>query len=155
MLAPYVKQGMRVMDVGCGLGFFSIGMAALVGAKGRVFSIDLQAKMLEITEKRAQRAGLDQRLELHRCTPDNLGIQEKVDFILTFYMVHEVNDQNDFFDQLLSNLSPGGKVLIAEPKFHVSAEDFEKTLKVAQSTGLKICGQPPIRFSHAALLEPD
>jgi hypothetical protein len=70
-------------------------------------------------------------------------------------MVHEVNDQNDFFDQLLSNLSPGGKVLIAEPKFHVSAEDFEKTVKVARSAGLKICGQPPIRFSHAALLEPD
>jgi len=155
MLAPYVKQGMRVMDVGCGMGFFSIGMAGLVGAKGRVFSIDLQAKMLEITEKRAKRAGVDQRLELHQCTPDNLGIQEKVDFILTFYMVHEVNDQSDFFGQLLSNLSPGGKVLIAEPKFHVSAEDFEKTLKIARSAGLQICGQPSIRFSLAVLLESD
>jgi hypothetical protein len=82
-----------------------------------------------------------------------LGIDEKVDFILTFYMVHEVKDQPDFFNQLLSNLNPGGKILIAEPKFHVSAEKFQKTLKIAQSAGLKTCAQPPIRFSLAAVLE--
>ncbi len=155
MLKPYVKPGMRVMDVGCGMGFFSIAMAGLVGDEGRVFSVDLQSKMLEVTHKRARRAGVGQRLELHQCTADYLGIREKVDFILTFYMVHEVRDQSDFFDQLLSNLNPGGNVLIAEPKFHVRAEDFEETLKIARSTGLKICGQPPIRFSYSALLRSD
>lgn len=151
MLALYVKQGMRVMDVGCGMGFFSIGMAGLVGDNGRVFAIELQAKMLEITEKRAKRAGVDQRLELHQCTPDNLGIQEKVDFILAFYMVHEVNDQSDFFDQLLSNLNPDGKILIVEPKFHVAAADFQKTLETAGAAGLQLCERPPIRFSHTAV----
>jgi cyclopropane fatty-acyl-phospholipid synthase-like methyltransferase len=109
--------------------------------------------MLEITEKRARRAGVDRRIFIHRCAPDTLGIDEKVDFILTFYMVHEVKDQPDFFNQLLSNLNPGGKILIAEPKFHVSAEKFQKTLKIAQSAGLKTCAQPPIRFSLAAVLE--
>jgi ubiquinone/menaquinone biosynthesis C-methylase UbiE len=153
MLAPYVKEGMRAMDVGCGMGFFSIGMAKLVGDHGKVFSVDLQSKMLEITEKRARRAGVAQRIFIHRCAPDTLGIDEKVDFILTFYMVHEVRDQLDFFNQLLSNLNPGGKILIAEPKFHVSAEEFQKTLKIAQSAGLKTCAQPPIRFSHAVVLE--
>jgi ubiquinone/menaquinone biosynthesis C-methylase UbiE len=153
MLAPYVKEGMRVMDVGCGMGFFSIGMAKLVGDNGKVFSVDLQSKMLEITEKRARRAGVAQRIFIHRCAPGTLGIEEKVDFILTFYMVHEVRDQPDFFNQLLSNLNHGGKILIAEPKFHVSAEEFQKTLKIAQLTGFKICGQPSIRFSLTAVLE--
>jgi ubiquinone/menaquinone biosynthesis C-methylase UbiE len=155
MLAPYVKEGMRVMDVGCGMGFFSIGMAKLVGDHGKVFSVDLQSKMLEITEKRARRAGVGQRIFIHRCAPDALGIDEKVDFILTFYMVHEVKDQPDFFNQLLSKLNSGGKILIAEPKFHVSAEEFQKTLKIAQSAGLKTCAQPPIRFSLTAVLEVD
>jgi ubiquinone/menaquinone biosynthesis C-methylase UbiE len=128
-------------------------MAKLVGDRGKVLSVDLQSKMLEITAKRARRAGVAQRILIHRCAPDTLGIDEKVDFILTFYMVHEVRDQLDFFNQLLSNLNPGGKILIAEPKFHVSAEEFQKTLKIAQSAGLKICAQPPIRFSLAAVLE--
>ena len=153
ILAPYVKKGMRVMDVGCGMGFFSIGMARLIGDKGRVFSVDLQSKMLETTARRARRAGVDQRIELHQCTPDHLGSEEDVDFILAFYMVHEVNDQSDFFRQLQSCLRPDGRILIAEPRFHVSRADFRKTIEIARSQGLQVCEQPSIRFSHAALLE--
>ena len=154
MLAPYVKEGMRVMDVGCGMGFFSIGMAKLIGDKGRVFCVDLQSKMLATTAKRSQRAGVDHRMELHQCKPDNLGINQKVDFILTFYMVHEVNDQNDFFNQLQTCLGPGGKILIAEPKFHVTAADFQKTIEIAHATGLHLLEQPSIRFSHTAVFQP-
>ena len=153
MLGPYVKKGMHVMDVGCGMGFFSIGMAKLIGDEGRVFSIDLQSKMLDTTAKRARRAGVDQRIELRQCTPDDLGIDEEVDFILTFYMVHEVNDQSDFFRQLRSCLRPGGRILIAEPRFHVSRDDFQKTIEIARSLSLQVCEQPSIRFSHTALLE--
>jgi cyclopropane fatty-acyl-phospholipid synthase-like methyltransferase len=38
MLGPYVKPGMTVLDVGCGMGFFSIGMARMVGDEGRVIA---------------------------------------------------------------------------------------------------------------------
>jgi ubiquinone/menaquinone biosynthesis C-methylase UbiE len=153
MLAPYVKEGMRVLDAGCGMGFFSIGMAKLVGDHGRVFSVDLQPKMLQITDKRARRAGLKERIGIHRCTPDTLGIDEKVDFILAFYMVHEVPDQDHFFRQLRSILNPGGKILIAEPRFHVSEKDFLKTIQIAESNRLKVCERPAIRLSLAAVLE--
>jgi len=155
MLGPYIKEGMKVMDLGCGMGFFSIGMAKLVGDEGRVFSVDLQAEMLKVAERRAKRAGVADRIFFHRCGPDRLDIDEKVDFILTFWMVHEVKDHTGFFSQLQSNLNGGGKILTAEPKMHVSAEDFEKTLAIAQSVGLQLCGQPPIRFSRTALLKID
>jgi hypothetical protein len=58
-----------------------------------------------------------------------------------------------FFSELQSNLASGGKILTAEPKMHVSTEGFQKTLKIAQSTGLRLCGQPAIRFSLTALFE--
>lgn len=35
MLRPYVKQGDIVLDVGCGMGFFTLGLAELVGQDGR------------------------------------------------------------------------------------------------------------------------
>jgi ubiquinone/menaquinone biosynthesis C-methylase UbiE len=151
LLAPYLAAGMRAMDVGCGMGYFSIAIAKMVGNRGKVFCVDLQRKMLEITEKRARRAKIDGRMVFCRCEPDYLGITEKVDFILNFWMVHEVNDQKAFFSQLQSNLNSTGKILVVEPKIHVAAADFQHTLKIARSAGLQISEQPVIRFSHAAL----
>lgn len=152
MLGPFIEEGMKVVDVGCGMGFFSIGMARMVGNGGKVYAVDLQQKMLDVTQKRARRAGLAERIWPHRCGPDKLGLSEQFDFILTFWMVHEVRNKRSFFNELRSYLAPGGKILIAEPKMHVSPDAFEKTLETARSAGLQLCGHPPIRFSLTALL---
>src|SRR5450759_4723487 len=48
ILAPYLREGMTAVDIGCGMGFFSRGMAKIVGDGGRVISVDLQQKMLDI-----------------------------------------------------------------------------------------------------------
>jgi ubiquinone/menaquinone biosynthesis C-methylase UbiE len=153
IFGPYIEKGMKVVDVGCGMGFFSIGMAKMVGDEGKVIAIDLQQKMLEITQKRATRAGLAERIFPHRCQADKLGLKEKVDFILTFWMVHEVKNKKSFFSELHANLAPGGKILMAEPKMHVSPKAFQITLEIAQFVGLRLCGQPAIRFSLTALFE--
>jgi ubiquinone/menaquinone biosynthesis C-methylase UbiE len=153
MLAPYVRQGMTVMDVGCGMGFFSIGMAKLVGDSGGVIAVDLQSKMLEVTKKRARRAGFENRVTTHLCQPDAIGVKDTVDFILTFWMVHEVANKTEFFRQLNANLNPNGKLLIAEPKMHVSATHFQEILERAQTVDLKLAEQPTIRFSHSALFK--
>ena len=55
ILAPYVKAGMTVLDIGCGPGFFTIDMARIVGDSGRVIAADLQAAMLQ----KAQNVGLE------------------------------------------------------------------------------------------------
>jgi ubiquinone/menaquinone biosynthesis C-methylase UbiE len=134
-------------------GFFSIGMAKMVGDKGKVLSLDLQPKMLAVTEKRASQAGIANRISTHLCRPDDLGVMEKADFILTFWMAHEVKNKTRFFRQLHASLLPHGKLLIAEPKMHVAAKQFQETLEKAQSIGLKLHGQPPIRFSRSAVLK--
>jgi ubiquinone/menaquinone biosynthesis C-methylase UbiE len=46
ILFPFVRQGMTVLDIGCGPGFFSIELAKMVGRTGRVISADLQDGML-------------------------------------------------------------------------------------------------------------
>lgn len=47
ILAPYIAEGMTVLDLGCGPGFFSIDMAQMVGKSGRVIAADLQEGMLQ------------------------------------------------------------------------------------------------------------
>ncbi|UCD77277.1 MAG: class I SAM-dependent methyltransferase [Desulfobacterales bacterium] len=151
IFGAYVKEGMTVIDVGCGMGYFSIGMAKLVGASGKVIALDLQQKMLDVMLRRARRAGVADRISPHRCEAGSIGILEPVDFILAFWMVHEVSDKNQFFQQLRSNLAVTGKVLIAEPNLHVTAEELEKTIEIAQDSGLRYCDGPKIRFSRTAL----
>ena len=155
VLGNYVKEGMTVMDLGCGMGHFSMGMAGLVGGTGRVIAVDLQQKMLDVMEGRAKRAGLADRILPHLCQADDIGIEEPVDFILAFWMVHEVPDQNKFFNQLKSLLTAEGKILIAEPKMHVTAQDLNRTVDIAQSCGLQCTARPAIRFNHSALLGQD
>src|SRR5437660_1354260 len=53
-LAP----GMRVLDVGAGVGRLSIPIAVKVGPTGEVVALDIQQEMLESLEKRAGEMGL-------------------------------------------------------------------------------------------------
>ena len=48
---------------------------------------------------------------------------------------------------------PKGKLLVVEPKFHVSASSFEKTRDVALLIGLKLISEPSIRLSRSMLLQ--
>jgi len=40
IVRPYVKEGITVLDMGCGPGFFSIDMAQMVGKSRRVIAVD-------------------------------------------------------------------------------------------------------------------
>jgi 2-polyprenyl-3-methyl-5-hydroxy-6-metoxy-1,4-benzoquinol methylase len=153
IFSNYIKEGMTVMDVGCGMGYFSIGMAKLVGTGGKVIAADLQQKMLDVMLRRARRTGVADRIIPHRCEMNSLGISTAVDFILAFWMVHEVGDKNRFFQELNSILSPGGKILIAEPRMHVTAEKLDKSIAIAQDNGFQFCDSPAIKLSRTALIQ--
>jgi ubiquinone/menaquinone biosynthesis C-methylase UbiE len=155
IFGSYVKEGMTVLDVGCGMGFFSIGLAKLVGKTGSVIAADIQEKMLTAVKRRAEKAGVSGRIRIHRCAPDNLGIDTPVDFILTFWMVHEVADINLFFRQISSCLKPHGKIFVVEPRFHVSSRRFQDILLSARQNGLEEYGTAPVHFSRSAILSKD
>jgi ubiquinone/menaquinone biosynthesis C-methylase UbiE len=156
VLAPHVKSGMTAMDVGPGMGFFSLPMAELVGPGGRVVCVDLQERMIRSLRKRASRAGLSDRIETRVCSTNDLGVQDlegEVDFALTFAVVHEVPDAAGLLAQLHDVLAPGGRLLIAEPRGHVSEDALEATVAAAETAGLSEIDRPAIKRSRAVLLE--
>jgi ubiquinone/menaquinone biosynthesis C-methylase UbiE len=151
LLSGLVKEGDTALDIGCGMGHFSIGMAKLVGPNGRVISVDLQPEMLARVRLRAERQGLYDRLQLHRCQPDSLGVDESVDFALAFWMVHEIPNRAALLAEVRGLLKPEARFLVVEPKLHVSASDFQKTVDLARSVGFKLCAEPQVSFSRAVL----
>jgi ubiquinone/menaquinone biosynthesis C-methylase UbiE len=152
ILGMYIKPGQTVLDLGCGPGTFSIAIAKMVGESGRVIAVDFQEEMLQIVRKKAALHGLESRIITHKSGQDRIGLSEKVDFALAFYMVHEVPNSKAFLKEIASVLKPNGKLLIVEPKMHVSADAFEKTIDIARQAGLRIISEPKIRFSRSKLL---
>jgi ubiquinone/menaquinone biosynthesis C-methylase UbiE len=152
ILGPYIGPGSIAVDMGCGMGFFSLGMARLVGTDGKVYALDLQDEMLKRTTDRAKRAGLDSIIETRRCSKNHIGLSEPVDFILACWMVHEVKDQSGMFKQFARIMKPEARVLIAEPKFHVNRDTLERSLEIAEECGLRVIERPFVRFSRTALL---
>ncbi|OGV73299.1 MAG: hypothetical protein A3K19_14560 [Lentisphaerae bacterium RIFOXYB12_FULL_65_16] len=155
ILGPYVSTGMWTLDVGCATGFFSLPLARLVGASGRVICVDVQPKLLEALRRRARRAGLAERLDvrlggLHPLIAD--GLDGRVDFALAFAVVHEVDDSGALFSDVYALLKSGGQLLVAEPKGRVPEEEFVKTVHAAKTTGFAQVSTPCIAGTRAVLL---
>ena len=152
LFRPYVRIGMTVLDVGCGAGFASLGLADLVGEEGLVISADLQPEMLDMVRRRAVKAGLGNRIRTHLCDAYRIGIEAGVDFALAFFMLHEVPDAHVFLKELYNMLKNGGLFFLTEPKIHVSRRKFEQTVQEAQSVGFTVLKRPFVRFGRAVLL---
>lgn len=149
--ASYVKEGMTVADIGCGMGYFSVGLAKIVGKRGRVIAVDIQTRMIEKLVKRARKAGVMDIIQTFQCEPDNLPIKEPLDFALAFWVVHETPDKRKFFEQLYSILRHGGFLLMAEPKLHVSTIKFKQEVDLAIAAGFNVKDEPDITLSNSAV----
>ena len=155
ILGPYVKEGMKVLDIGSAMGFFSLPLAEMVGCNGRVICVDIQEKMIRSLEKRAQKAGLSDRIETRLCENNSLGLDdltEEIDFALASAVVHEVSDASGFFSEIHKTIKPTGIFLVVEPKGHVSKKDFETTVSIAEQNGFEVIDSPQIGRSRIVLL---
>ncbi len=152
VLSPYIQPGYNVIDVGAGMGYFSIPLAKLVGLSGHVTAVAVQTQMLSVLSKRAKRSGVAASISTYLATPEYLGNHAAADFILAFWVVHEVPDQEKLLRQIHALLKPNGLFLFVEPIVHVSRHYFLRTLQTAKSVGFSITEYPDIRISHSALL---
>jgi len=153
ILNGLVRAGDHCLDLGCGYGFFTIPMARMVGPEGLVTAADLQARMLEGVKRRAMRSGLIDRIRFHRVDNRGFNLDDAFDFILAFWMVHEVPDAKMLFEHLHTSIKPGGLLLIAEPKGHVGEDAYARTIGCAEKAGFRKIGAPRVSFSRAAVMK--
>ena len=151
ILRSYVHKGDTAIDIGPGMGYFTIPLAKLIGPSGRVTAIDIQQKMLTALVARAQKKGMADRIKTHLAGPDSIGFHEKADFILAFWMVHEVPDQKKFFSEIRDLMKPQGLFLMVEPVIHLSKKVFLREIETAKELGFSIKEYPEIRMSKSAL----
>ena len=109
-------------------------------------------QMLEIVQERAIKAGISSNIRVHLCEANRIGITDELDFVVAFFMVHEVPDSRAFLKELFALLKPGGQLFLAEPMIHVSRRDFERTVAEAQAIGFEVSKRPSVRIGRAVIL---
>jgi len=157
ILAPYVHEGMTVLEPGPGMGFFTLELARRVGPSGHVIAVDVQPKMLAGLNRRLARAALLERVDARLARPDSLGIDDlagKVDFILAAAVVHELPAAAPFFAEAAKAAKPGATMLFVEPAGHVKEAQLQEELSAAAEAGFVVANHPAaiVRRSYAAVL---
>ena len=140
ILKKYIRQGMTVLDLGCGTGFFTLEIAKLLEGKGKVIAIDVQEGMLEILEQKLKDSEFKKQIRILNNQENSLNLTEKVDFIFAFYSFHEIT-------------KPETKILISEQKMHVSKDMFETIVSRMINNGFIVCQRPKIFFSRSVIMK--
>lgn len=140
LLKAWVSSGDRVLDLGCGAGFHSEALARLVGPSGEVVLADVQQEMLDLAMPYCVRAGTEGR---GRLTPllvpeGRWPLEGSFNLVLLHWVLHEVGDQFGMWRAVAAHLGPAGRVLVAEPRAHVSGRVFDASLLLPLEAGLAV-----------------
>lgn len=153
-LAPWVGEGMRVLEVGCGPGFFTLELARLVGPSGEVVAVDVQQTMLDRVAAKLAATDLGRHVALRHCAPDDLGVVGPFDVVLLFYVVHEIPDVPRFFRQLRGLVADDATVILVEPPLHVSRARFDAECAAAGAADFAVRERLAWFPDRAVLLAP-
>ena len=126
MLRHHVKPGMTVLDVGCGDGLYSIGMARLVGSSGRVISVDLRAEAIEALKKRVAGSPLSRRIEPRLCSERTVRVRRIAG--PEDPVIPELHIQFFLEDRLDIDLSEYAESLLFERSSHALQRSVERRI---------------------------
>jgi len=115
-----LKEGMVIVDYGCGPGRYAIPSAETVGARGRVFAVDVQPLAVQMVKQKAARKSLSNVEAIlldSYATPVEASI---VDRVLLIDTLHLIDDCGELFREIRRLLRPDGAIFM-DPG-HMKAE---------------------------------
>jgi SAM-dependent methyltransferase len=109
-----LKPGMRVADVGAGVGFHTVRIARRVAPGGHVWATDIQEQMVSRLRANVEAAGLSNVTPV-LTRPDETGLPDGlVDLVLMVDVFHELAEPERLLAKLKRALAPGGRVALVE-----------------------------------------
>jgi SAM-dependent methyltransferase len=112
LLESGLREGMRVADLGCGVGMVSALLAELVGATGQVVGIDSSRAQLAQARRRLNGAGTSIRF-IEASAPDTGLPPGSFDLVFCRFLLIHLSDPQRALREMFTLLKPGG-ILVCE-----------------------------------------
>src|SRR5262245_46322232 len=109
-----IPQGATVADVGAGTGYFTWRLARKVGTAGKVLAVDIQKKMLELTEAAVKSHGLTNVSYVLATETDPRLPEATLDLVFIAYSYHEFAQPDETMGAVRRSLKPGGRLFVLE-----------------------------------------
>jgi ubiquinone/menaquinone biosynthesis C-methylase UbiE len=109
-----IKEGQLVADFGAGSGFHTMKLSKLVGEKGKVYAVDIQAEMLDIIGKRVRKENITNVVLVHNTEKNAKLPSGKIDMILMVDVYHELSYPYEVTLELVKALKPGARLVFVE-----------------------------------------
>ncbi|SOD95752.1 class I SAM-dependent methyltransferase [Blastococcus haudaquaticus] len=126
-----LHAGGRVADVGCGLGWSSIGMATGYPA-ARVDGFDVDAPSVEQARRNAAEAGVDERVTFTVSDAGALTAAGEYDLVTAFECIHDLPDPVAVLSAMRAMVRSGGVVLVVDERvaatFTAPGDDVERLM---------------------------
>ncbi|MGY1803120.1 class I SAM-dependent methyltransferase [Blastococcus sp. SYSU D00922] len=126
-----LRDGGRVADVGCGMGWSSIGMATGYPA-ARVDGFDVDAPSIEQARSNAAETGVADRVRFAVADVAGLTDVGEYDLVTAFECVHDMPDPVGVLSAVRTMVRPGGTVLVVDERvaetFTAPGDDVERLM---------------------------
>lgn len=112
-----IKQGMQVLEVGCGSGAFTTFVARTVGEQGKVYALDIAPRMLkQLENKLARPENQDiKNVKLLQSSAYELPFDNNsLDLVYMITVLQEIPDRNRALQQAKRVLKSGGLLAVTE-----------------------------------------
>jgi demethylmenaquinone methyltransferase/2-methoxy-6-polyprenyl-1,4-benzoquinol methylase len=109
-----VKTEQKAIDVCCGTGDWTISLAQEVGSSGQVIGLDFSQNMLDVGERKRERAGLDQISLVHGNAMDLPYEENRFDYATIGFALRNVPDIKQVLSEMKRVVKPGGMVVSLE-----------------------------------------
>ncbi len=106
--AAGLKPGQTVLEVGCGPGFFTLPAAQMVGARGRVYAVDINPLATELVQRKIETAGVSNAEILLADAAQTALPTQSFDLVFVFGLGHAVGSLEDIFAEVYRLLKPAG-----------------------------------------------
>jgi ubiquinone/menaquinone biosynthesis C-methylase UbiE len=109
-----LREGDVMVDIGCGIGYFTVPASEIVGNSGKVYAVDVSEEMLSDVEKIIEEKNIS-NVETMLTNGSMPSLEHAVvTFAFTSNVLHEIEDVEGFIQGIRGMLADNGRIVIVE-----------------------------------------
>jgi ubiquinone/menaquinone biosynthesis C-methylase UbiE len=114
MMALGLKPGEVIADIGAGSGYFTFRLAHHVGAKGKVYAVDVSPDMILYINRRIRELKVNNVVSVLADPDDPLLPDHSIDRFFFSESWHHIKNQTKYLSLVKRMLKPGGQIIMID-----------------------------------------